>query len=40
MEFSAGNTVNDLDKWIEKLNECKPLTELEVKYLCEQVISA
>lgn len=27
----------DLDKWIAKLYDCKPLTEAEVKQLCEQV---
>lgn len=31
------NSVNDLDRWIEKLNDCKPLTETEVKLLCELV---
>lgn len=30
-------SVNDLDKWIEKLNDCKPLTEAEVKQLCDMV---
>lgn len=28
----------DLDKWIAKLYDCKPLAEAEVKQLCEQVI--
>jgi hypothetical protein len=42
MEISNNSTnnsesVNDLDKWIEKLNECKPLTENEIKALCEMV---
>lgn len=27
----------DLDKWIAKLYDCKPLAEAEVKQLCEQV---
>lgn len=30
-------SVNDLDAWIEKLYSCKPLTENEVKLLCEKV---
>jgi serine/threonine-protein phosphatase 2A catalytic subunit len=34
MEFASSS---DLDKWIEKLSDCKPLTEVEVKSLCEQV---
>ncbi len=33
----AEEHVNDLDKWIEKLNECKPLLESEVKLLCDMV---
>lgn len=33
--FANDDTVHDLDKWIEKLNDCKPLTEAEVKMLCE-----
>lgn len=28
--------MNELDGWIEKLNDCKPLTENEVKELCEK----
>ncbi len=32
---TSEETYRDLDKWIEKLNECKPLTEAEVKSLCE-----
>jgi hypothetical protein len=28
--------VNDLDAWIEKLYSCKPLTEHEVKLLCDK----
>lgn len=31
-------SVNDLDAWIEKLYSCKPLTENEVKMLCEKVL--
>ena len=27
---------NDLDAWIEKLYSCKPLTEHEVKLLCDK----
>ncbi|RYG64122.1 hypothetical protein EON64_14615 [archaeon] len=37
MAFADENSVNDLDRWIEKLNDCKPLTETEVKLLCELV---
>lgn len=29
--------INDIDKQIEILFECKPLTESEVKELCEKV---
>lgn len=28
----------DLDKWIADLMECKPLSEQDVKRLCEKVI--
>eukprot|EP01031_Cornospumella_fuschlensis_P044056 gene44056-53862_t len=35
MAFADESSVNDLDRWIEKLNDCKPLTETEVKLLCE-----
>lgn len=31
------SSVNDLDLWIEKLYQCKSLTEQEVKLLCEKV---
>lgn len=38
MEFHlASENLNDLDKWLEKLFNCKPLTENEVKSLCEMV---
>ena len=30
-------TLKDLDQWIEQLNECKQLTETQVKILCEKV---
>lgn len=30
-------TLKDLDQWIEQLNECKQLTESQVKSLCEKV---
>jgi hypothetical protein len=30
-------TLKDLDSWIEQLNECKQLTESQVKILCEKV---
>ncbi|CRL00729.1 CLUMA_CG013985, isoform A [Clunio marinus] len=29
-------TLKDLDQWIEQLNECKQLTESQVKILCEK----
>ncbi len=35
--YLSDENLNDLDKWIEKLNNCKPLTENEVKSLCEMV---
>jgi hypothetical protein len=35
-EFSSCSST-DLDRWIEKLTDCKPLTEVEIKLLCEQV---
>ena len=28
----------DVDGWIERLTECKPLAENEVKRLCEKVM--
>lgn len=31
-------TLKDLDQWIEQLNECKQLTEIQVKTLCDKVI--
>jgi serine/threonine-protein phosphatase 2A catalytic subunit len=27
----------ELDQWIEQLMDCKPLTEAQVKTLCEKV---
>lgn len=30
-------TLKDLDQWIEQLNECKQLSESQVKILCEKV---
>lgn len=30
-------TLKDLDQWIEQLNECKQLTETQVKTLCDMV---
>lgn len=30
-------TLKDLDQWIEQLNECKQLTEAQVKTLCDKV---
>ncbi len=35
--FLSDESVHDLDKWIEKLTNCKPLTENEIKQLCEMV---
>lgn len=29
--------INDIDKWIEQLYECKQLTESQVKLLCDKV---
>lgn len=36
-ELVASSGGHDLDKWIERLYDCKPLSEAEVKSLCEQV---
>lgn len=30
-------TLKDLDQFIEQLNECKQLTEAQVKTLCDKV---
>jgi hypothetical protein len=30
-------TIGDLDRWIEQLYQCKPLSEQEIKRLCEKV---
>ncbi len=30
----------ELDQWVEQLNECKQLTENQVKTLCEKVRKA
>lgn len=30
--------VTEIDKYIERLKECKPLTEQEVKELCDKVL--
>lgn len=37
MDPYTSEHLHDLDRWIEKLNDCKPLTEGEVKHLCEMV---
>jgi hypothetical protein len=38
MDFAVEQAaVSTVEAWIEKLFECKPLTELEVKQLCEKV---
>lgn len=36
----SGISVKELDQWIEQLNECKQLTESQVKTLCEKVSDA
>jgi serine/threonine-protein phosphatase 2A catalytic subunit len=36
MNVSSGE-INNLDKFIEQLVQCKPLKETEVKFLCEKV---
>lgn len=36
-ELVASSGGHDIDKWIERLYDCKPLSEAEVKSLCEQV---
>jgi hypothetical protein len=33
----CGINIKELDQWIEQLNECKQLTESQVKTLCEKV---
>ena len=33
LEIDTGCTISDLETWIEKLNACKPLTEVELKHL-------
>lgn len=30
-------TLKDLDQWIEQLNDCKQLTETQVRTLCDKV---
>lgn len=32
------SSFSNLDAWLAKLYDCKPLTEAEVKQLCEKVI--
>ena len=32
-----GNEINNIDAQIEQLMNCKPLKEIEVKFLCEKV---
>jgi hypothetical protein len=31
------SSVGEIDEWIEKLYNCKPLSEQEIKRLCEKV---
>lgn len=33
-------SLKELDQWIEQLNECKQLTESQVKTLCDKVSKA
>lgn len=33
------SSLKELDQWIEQLNECKQLTESQVKTLCDKVIN-
>ncbi len=33
----TSSDVSNIDRWIENLLDCKPLTEFEVKLLCEKV---
>lgn len=33
-------SLKELDQWIEQLNDCKQLTESQVKTLCDKVLSA
>lgn len=33
------SSLKELDQWIEQLNECKQLTESQVKILCDKVNS-
>ncbi len=33
----TSSDVSNIDKWIETLLDCKPLSEHEVKLLCEKV---
>jgi len=35
--IQTGTGGNDIDAWIERLYNCKPLSETEVKSLCEKV---
>ncbi len=39
MDFAAeASAVGTVEAWIERLFECKPLTEAEVRQLCDKVI--
>lgn len=35
--MSASSSVADVDAWISQLQECKQLTENDIKKLCEKV---
>jgi len=32
------DSAKEVDQWIAQLSECKPLTENQVKCLCEKVV--
>lgn len=36
IDSGGTSSYSDLDAWIEKLYACKPLTENEIKILCEK----
>jgi serine/threonine-protein phosphatase 2A catalytic subunit len=35
--MSASNSVADVDAWITQLQDCKQLSESEIKKLCDKV---
>ena len=36
-QVSKPTNLKELDQWIEQLNDCKQLTESQVKILCDKV---